>query len=99
MKPEVRKARSSFQKNKPDPGPVCDRCGMTQEEHNARGKGKLQIHHTMALKDHGMAGNDPSTYDSLCYWCHREWHTFWEYAGKSYDLFKSTRSFLSILEE
>ena len=98
MKPAVKKARKRFEQIKPQPAACCKRCGMTQSEHNERGKSKLQIHHTMALRDHGDAGNDPSTFDTLCYWCHREWHCFWETAERSYDDFMDCPPFLQQLE-
>lgn len=54
----------------------CSRCHMTQEEH-APLKGRLQLHHVVAIRDGGHP-TDPSNLQTLCYFCHREWHTWWE---------------------
>lgn len=87
MRPEVTKARKEFERRKPKPKTVCDRCGMTVEEHKALGKSNLQIHHVEAIKDVGSAANREDNYVSLTYWCHREWHTFWEPLGLSWEDF------------
>ena len=54
----------------------CRRCHITQEEH-APLKGNLQLHHVRAIRDGGHP-TDRSNLQTLCYFCHREWHTFWE---------------------
>ena len=54
----------------------CRRCGMSQEEH-APLKGKLQVHHAVPISNGGHP-TCPSNLFTLCYFCHREWHTFWE---------------------
>ena len=70
---------------------------MTQEQHHAIGKGKLQIHHIRPIKELGMAANDPNNYHTLCYPCHREFHCFWEAAGRSYEDFFAAPSFFQSL--
>lgn len=55
----------------------CRRCGMCAEEHNQLGHGSLQRHHLIAIRDGGRA-DDPANLCTLCYFCHREWHTWWE---------------------
>lgn len=54
----------------------CRRCHITQAEH-APLKGKLQLHHVVAIRDGGHP-TDPSNLLTLCYFCHREWHTWFE---------------------
>jgi hypothetical protein len=54
----------------------CHRCGMTQEEHSPL-RGRLEKHHAVPLSAGGHP-TDPSNLHTLCYFCHREWHTFWE---------------------
>ena len=98
MRPEVKRARKQFENNRPKPDGCCKRCGMSQSEHNERGRQSLQIHHTMALKDHGEAGNDPATFDTLCYWCHKEWHGWWESLSRPYAEFMDATPFLQQLE-
>lgn len=70
---------------------------MSQEEHNALGKGKLQIHHIRPIRELGMAANDPSNFHTLCKPCHDEWHKFWELAGRSYEEFMAAPSFFKSL--
>ena len=55
----------------------CRRCGMSQDDHTQFGKGKLQLHHLVAIRDGGHP-SDPSNLHTLCYFCHQEWHTWWE---------------------
>eukprot|EP00966_Prymnesium_polylepis_P171323 3960356-Prymnesium_polylepis.1 len=58
------------------PDPLCRRCGMVQEEHWPL-HGTLQKHHIIALRDGGHP-TDPSNLYTLCQYCHREWHLYWE---------------------
>ena len=98
MRDEVKKARKAFERSKPKPKDRCDRCGMTVEEHNALGKSKMQIHHIESIKDKGMAANAESNYVSLDYFCHREWHTFWEPLGLDWEDFMKATPFLDQLK-
>lgn len=67
-------SRRAYKKQRPDA--QCRRCGMTQEEH-APLRGALQKHHLVAIRDGGHQ-TDPSNLFTLCHYCHKEWHTFWE---------------------
>eukprot|EP00966_Prymnesium_polylepis_P147424 3405312-Prymnesium_polylepis.1 len=58
------------------PDSLCRRCGMSQEEHTPL-HGKLQKHHIIALRDGGHP-TDRSNLYTLCQYCHREWHLYWE---------------------
>ena len=97
MRDEVRRARKAFDQSKPVRASSCARCGMTQEQHNAHGKGQLQIHHIRPIRELGMAANDPSNYHTLCYFCHSEYHKFWELAKRSYEDFFAAPSFFKSL--
>ena len=98
MREEVKKARKQFDKSRPTPAPCCDRCGMTKEMHVSLGKSSLQVHHVESIRDIGMEANRPDNYHTLCYFCHREWHCFWECAGRSYeDFFEADPFFVDIL--
>lgn len=98
MREETKQARKHFDRTKPKAADTCQRCGMTQQEHNDLGKSKLQIHHIRSIKELGMAANDPSNYHTLCKPCHDEWHKFWELAGRSYqDFFTAAPFFQSLL--
>jgi len=99
MKPEVRKARKQFERIRPKPASCCDRCGMTQEEHNALGYSKLQIHHIESIKSIGSAANRPDNYQTLCKPCHDEWHKFWELAGRDYGEFFVAPPFFQSLNQ
>lgn len=70
---------------------------MTQQEHNDRNRGQLQVHHIVSIKDGGS--NDESNVDTLCYWCHREYHNYWEHLGIDYESFKQAKPFLDKLTE
>lgn len=95
MREEVKKARKSFDRNRPTPATKCQRCGMTQEEHNALGRASLQIHHIRPIRELGMEANNPENYHTLCYWCHREYHTFWECADRKYEDFFEAEPFFN----
>ena len=55
------------------PETQCRRCGM----HACLGRGQLEKHHAVAIRDGGHP-HDPANLHTLCYFCHREWHTWWE---------------------
>ena len=55
----------------------CRRCGMGANEHALLGCGRLQKHHVIAIRDGGHP-HDPANLHTLCHFCHREWHTWWE---------------------
>ena len=93
MKQKAKEARKHFDKTKSEPACSCTRCGMTQQEHTDHGKGKLQIHHIQAIRDLGLEANTEENYHTLCYFCHREWHCFWEAARRPYKDFFAARSF------
>ena len=57
------------------PEQECFRCGMTQAEHTPL-RGSLNKHHAVPVRDGGSS--DPSNLLTLCHYCHREWHTWWE---------------------
>ena len=59
------------------PDTQCRRCGMTDYEHRQYAGGQLEKHHVVALRDGGHP-TDPSNLHTLCYFCHKEWHTWWE---------------------
>jgi predicted HNH restriction endonuclease len=93
MREEVKKARKAFQRQRIQPDCKCARCGMSQEQHTANGKGKLQIHHVESISKIGMAANRADNYMTLCRWCHREWHVFYEEAGISWEDFWASEVF------
>jgi len=62
------------------PEDSCRRCGMDQEEHTRLDRGKLNKHHVIAVRDGGHM-TDPDNLYTLCYFCHKEWHTWWEALG------------------
>lgn len=93
MRPEVKKARKQFERTRPKPKAVCDRCGMTAEEHKTLGKSSLQIHHVEAIREVGSRANRADNYVTLDYYCHREWHTFWEPLGLSWEDFMADTPF------
>jgi len=72
--PTLSKTRRAYARQRPDA--QCRRCGMTQEEHGPL-RGTLQKHHLVAVRDGGHP-TDPSNLFTLCHYCHKEWHTFWE---------------------
>ena len=96
MRPEVKRARSRFETQKRmkklRPDTVCKRCGMSLEEHNALGKGQLQMHHVHAIEDGGDPV-DPENIHTLCYFCHKEWHTYWETFHPDYGEFMQAPPF------
>lgn len=87
MRPEVREARKRFESAKRN-GKLrqrdhCSRCGETD---------RLSLHHVVSLEQ----GGDPveqSNLDTLCYYCHREWHVFWENLRPDYRAFKAATPF------
>ena len=56
--------------------PQCRRCGISKDELAPFDRG-LEKHHVIAIADGGHP-SDPSNLLTLCYFCHREWHTWWE---------------------
>ena len=99
MREETRRARKEFERSKPTPGPTCHRCGMTLAEHNALGKGKLQLHHIIPIRQAVSAANTAENLHTLCYWCHSEWHKFWECADRSYQDFMAAAPFFQSLRK
>ena len=66
---------------------------MTADDAAHHGR-KLELHHIKSISDHVDDGvTDPdvvnvqSNLHTLCYWCHREWHTHWETFNPDYDLY------------
>ena len=59
---------------------VCQRCALTADEHFHLKRGKLEKHHVVALHEGGHV-SDPANLYTLCHFCHREWHTYWEGNG------------------
>lgn len=55
----------------------CRRCGIDLDELAQLGRGSLEKHHVIAVRDGGHP-HDPGNLHTLCYFCHREWHTWWE---------------------
>jgi predicted HNH restriction endonuclease len=90
MRPEIKRLRSNYETKrkmrKIFPADSCNRCGMHTSEHrHAWGKGLLQLHHIKPISecvDEGILDpdfvNSPDNVDTLCYFCHREYHTFAE---------------------
>jgi hypothetical protein len=72
---------------------------MHVSEHNHRwGKGLMQLHHVKPISecvDEGILDpevvNSKENVDSLCYFCHREYHTFAEPLGVPYLEWKAQR--------
>ena len=56
---------------------TCRRCGITRDGHTALGRGPLEKHHVLPICDGGHP-TDPDNLFTLSYFCHREWHTWWE---------------------
>lgn len=108
MRPEVTALRSNYQSKRKTkqiyPGDHCARCGMHVSEHkNQWGKGMLQLHHIKPISqcvDEGILNpqwvNSKDNLDSLCYFCHREWHTFGEPLGMNYLEWKAKQSVLDL---
>lgn len=104
MRPEVTALRSNYQSKRANkklyPADTCARCGMHCSEHkNKWGKGLMQLHHIKSISACVDAGildpefvNSIANIDSLCYFCHKEWHTFAEALGKDYEQWKQTES-------
>ena len=65
----------AFRKAKAEP--QCRRCGITREEHLQIKRGPLEKHHVVPIVQGGHP-SDPSNMLTLCYFCHKEWHTWWE---------------------
>ena len=55
----------------------CRRCHMDQDEHKQMRGVSLNKHHIIAVRDGGHP-TDPENLATLCYFCHQEWHEFWE---------------------
>ena len=87
MRPEVKEARKRFElakrNGKLHMGSVCSRCGDTD---------RLSLHHVVPLKDGGDPV-DPSNLATLCHYCHREWHVFWEHLRPDYQAFSEATPF------
>ena len=107
MRPEVTKLRSNYQSKRANkklyPKDVCSRCGMHVSEHKHKwGKGGLQLHHIKSITqcvDEGILDpqvvNGEANMDSLCTFCHKEWHMYAEALGlQSYEEWKRTESVL-----
>ncbi|WP_370586787.1 HNH endonuclease signature motif containing protein [Synechococcus sp. PROS-9-1] len=90
MRDEVKVARKQYElarrNKKVVPAPVCSRCGMTLEEHQALGLANLQLHHVTALRDGGHP-TDPSNLITLCKFCHDWWHKYCEPFGRDWSEF------------
>jgi HNH endonuclease len=90
MRDEVKALRSNYQTARKNrklvPLDTCERCGMHVSEHRHKWeKSSLQLHHKMPISecvDRGILDpkfvNSPKNVITLCYFCHREWHTFAE---------------------
>ena len=100
MNEHVTKARKSFDRvSKYHRAESCARCHMTQEQHNQYGYKQLQVHHRVPIRDAGSAANNPNNYDTLCKFCHDEWHKFAEKAGMSYqEWFEREPFFLQLVK-
>lgn len=104
MRPEVAQLRKNYESKrkmkKLYPQEWCSRCGMHVSEHNHRwGKSLMQLHHIKPISkcvDEGIVDpefvNSHENVDSLCYYCHREYHTFAEPLEIPYLEWKSTPS-------
>lgn len=100
MKEVVREARKSFDKvSKYHRAAKCCRCGMTAEEHREYGYGQLQVHHRRSIRELGEKANDPKNYDTLCKFCHDEWHKFAEKLDMSYEDWFKLKPFLNQLKD
>jgi predicted HNH restriction endonuclease len=103
MRPEVTRLRGNYETRRKNrvlfPDEWCSRCGMHVSEHNHRwGKGLMQLHHVKPISecvDEGILDpevvNSKENVDSLCYFCHREYHTFAEPLGVPYLEWKAQR--------
>lgn len=90
MRPEVSALRKNYETKRKNrklfPQDTCCRCGMHVSEHKHQwGKQLLQLHHVKPIAtcvDEGLLDpeivNGPENVDTLCYFCHREYHTFAE---------------------
>lgn len=90
MRPEVNQLRRNYETKRKNrslfPKDTCSRCGMHVSEHKHKwGKQLLQLHHVKPISqcvDEGMTDpdfvNSHENVDTLCYFCHREYHTFAE---------------------
>jgi predicted HNH restriction endonuclease len=99
MRESVKEARKAFDKvSKYHRAPCCARCGMTAAEHLEYGYGQLQVHHKQPIRELGSAANDPKNYDTLCKFCHDEWHKFAEKLSMSYGEWFKLEPFLNQLK-
>lgn len=90
MRPEVQSLRRNYESRRKSkklyPKEYCSRCGMHVSEHNHKWDKKLlQLHHVKPISvcvDEGILDpnfvNSHENVDTLCYFCHREYHTFAE---------------------
>ena len=104
MRPEVKALRSDYERRRRRkelyPQDTCARCGMHVSEHKERwGKSLMQLHHIKPIAtcvDEGQLDpdwvNSTENVDSLCYFCHREFHTFVEPLEVDYEEWKQTPS-------
>lgn len=100
MREEVKKARKEFDKvSKYHRADRCVRCQMTEEQHNRYGYKQLQVHHRVPIRELGSKANDPSNYDTLCKFCHDEWHKFAEKLGMDYMVWFERTPFLEQLAQ
>ena len=106
MRPEVKVLRGNYESRRKNkklyPSETCSRCGMHYSEHMYHwGKGLMQLHHVKPINvcvDEGILDpdfvNSKENVDSLCYFCHREYHTFAEPLGIPYEEWKRSPSVL-----
>ena len=106
MRPEVQQLRKNYETKRKNrklfPKDVCSRCGMHVSEHQHKwGKALLQLHHVKPISqcvDEGQTDpefvNSHENVDTLCYFCHREFHTFAEPLGIPYLEWRATESVL-----
>lgn len=108
MRDDVAALRSNFQSRrrmrKLVPAPNCQRCGISLTDAKSLGRG-LDLHHIRSISDCVDAGvTDPDVVNinenlhTLCYWCHREWHTYWETFRPDYDKYFNATPFHTTLQ-
>ena len=68
-------ARRAFDRAPTDS--TCRRCGITKDGHAALGRGPLEKHHVLPISEGGHPF-DPANLFTLCFFCHQEWHDWWE---------------------
>ena len=104
MRDEITSLRGHFQNKRRlkelVPQGSCERCGRSQAECKDYGR-QLELHHIKSLKDCVDEGlkdkNWINSYDNLhtlCYWCHKEWHGWWEIFRPEYEAYFKSPPFM-----